>query len=83
MIYQWTDADFLKAFHFNGATLDPVPYAKGNVGSHGSPGGSLTISSDQKKPGTGIVWATLRSIFVTCAAAHLERKMMPQRTPGG
>jgi hypothetical protein len=59
MIYEWTDADFLKAFHFNGATLDPVPYAKGNVGSRGSPGGSLTVSSDQMNPGTGIVWATL------------------------
>ena len=59
MIFLWTDADFLKAFRFNGHTLDPTFYAKGNIGSHGSPGGALTVSSDGKNPGTGIVWATL------------------------
>lgn len=47
----------MKAFRFNGRTLEF--YAKGNIGSRGSPGGALTISSDGKKPGTGIVWATL------------------------
>jgi hypothetical protein len=57
VIFLWADADFLKAFRFNGQGLDPVPYAKGSVGSHGSPGGALTISSDGKK--NGIVWAML------------------------
>ena len=59
MIFLWTDADFLKAFRFNGHTLDPMVYAKGNTGSRGAPGGALTVSSDGKNPGTGIVWATL------------------------
>jgi hypothetical protein len=58
-IYSWPDADFLKAFRFNGNTLDSSPFAKGSVGSRGSPGGAITISSDEKKPGTGIVWAAL------------------------
>jgi hypothetical protein len=56
-VFSWSDADFLKAFRFNGRTLEL--YAKGNIGSRGSPGGALTVSSDGKKPGTGIVWATL------------------------
>ncbi len=58
-IFLWEDADVLKGFRFNGHTLNAVPYAKGNVKSLGSPGAALTISSDQKQPGTGIVWATL------------------------
>jgi hypothetical protein len=49
MIFLWADADFLKAFRFDGHALDPVVYAKGNAGSHGSPGGALTVSSDGKK----------------------------------
>jgi hypothetical protein len=58
-IYLWSDADFLKGFRFKDNRLDPVPFAKGNVPSPGSPGGSLTVSSNGKQPGTGIVWATL------------------------
>jgi outer membrane protein assembly factor BamB len=58
-LYIWGEADFLKAFRFNGATLDTAPYAKGKAGSHGSPGGALTLSADGSKAGTGIVWAML------------------------
>src|SRR5207249_981038 len=48
-----------KAFRFDGHRLDPAPFARGTTGSRGSPGGALTISSDGKKSGTGVVWATL------------------------
>ncbi len=58
-IYLWTEADVLKGFRFDGNRLDPTPFAKGDVPSKGSPGGALTVSSDGKKPGTGIVWAML------------------------
>jgi hypothetical protein len=58
-IYLWTEADVLKAFRFDGKRLDATPFAKGDVPSKGSPGGALTVSSDGKKPGTGIVWAML------------------------
>ena len=58
-IYLWTEADFPKAFRFDGHTLTPVPFAKGSTAAHGSPGGSLTVSADGKKAGTGIVWATV------------------------
>jgi hypothetical protein len=59
MLYLWTEADFLKAYRFDGTRFNTTPVAKGNVGSKGSPGGALTVSSDGKKAGTGIVWGTL------------------------
>ncbi len=58
-LYLWCEADFLKAYRFDGNRLSTAPVAKGNVGSHGSPGGALTVSADGNKPGTGVVWATL------------------------
>jgi hypothetical protein len=58
-LYLWCEADFLKAYRFEGERLIPAPVAKGAVGSKGSPGGALTVSADGKKAGTGIVWATL------------------------
>ncbi|HEY1950516.1 MAG TPA: hypothetical protein VGG97_26120 [Bryobacteraceae bacterium] len=58
-LYLWGEADFLKAFHFNGSAFDTQPAFKSKAGSHGSPGGALTISADGKKAGTGIVWAML------------------------
>lgn len=58
-LYIWGEADVLKAFRFSGGTLGSVPYAKGAAGSHGSPGGALTVSADGSKAGTGIVWAAL------------------------
>lgn len=59
LVYLWSQADFLKAFRFNGRRLDRVPYAKGDVASTGSPGGALTISADGRKAGTGVLWAML------------------------
>jgi hypothetical protein len=58
-LYIWGEADVVKAFHFNGTTLDAAPVAKGKIASHGSPGGALTVSADGAKPGTGIVWGML------------------------
>jgi hypothetical protein len=56
-LYLWGEADVLKAFHFNGATLEPT--LKGKSASKGSPGGALSISADGSKSGTAIVWALL------------------------
>jgi hypothetical protein len=57
--YLWCEADFLKGFRIDGGKIDPTPFAKGSVGSKGSPGGAVSVSADGKKAGTGIVWATL------------------------
>lgn len=57
-VYLWGEADFLKGFHLGDRSLDVTPFAKGPIPNRGSPGGTLTVSSDGKQPGTGIVWAT-------------------------
>jgi hypothetical protein len=58
-LFVWCETDFVKAFRFNGHLMQPGPYAKGTVVSHGSPGGALTISSAGSKAGTGLLWATV------------------------
>ncbi|HWB83951.1 MAG TPA: hypothetical protein VG675_07405 [Bryobacteraceae bacterium] len=59
VLYLWCEADFLKGFRFNGHLLDPVPFAKGSISSHGSPGGALTVSANGKQAPSGVVWAAL------------------------
>lgn len=58
VLFIWCETDFPKAFRFDGKMLQAAPQAKGTVGSHGSPGGALTVSADRAKPGTGVLWAT-------------------------
>jgi hypothetical protein len=55
----WCETGVPAAFRFNGRLLQSTPYVKGTIGSHGSPGGALTVSSDGTKSGTGILWATV------------------------
>lgn len=57
-VYLWCEADFLKGFRLSGRHLDITPFARGRIPNRGSPGGTLTVSSDGKRSGTGIVWAT-------------------------
>jgi hypothetical protein len=57
-MYLWCEADFLKGFRLSGRSLETTPFARGKIPNRGSPGGSLTVSSNGKQSGTGIVWAT-------------------------
>ena len=57
-MYLWCEADFLKGFRISDRHLDTTPFAKGKIPNRGSPGGTLTVSSNAKQSGTGIVWAT-------------------------
>jgi len=59
LIYNWSSKDYLKAFHFNGSTIDTTPVAQGPVLSPGLPGAFLSISANASTPGSGIVWATM------------------------
>ncbi|MCU1261964.1 MAG: Fibronectin type domain [Bryobacterales bacterium] len=59
VLYVWGEADFLKGYRLRNGTLEPNFYAKGTAGSHGSPGGALTVSANGSKAGTGIVWGML------------------------
>lgn len=57
-MYLWCEADFLKGFRISGRHLESTPFARGKIPNRGSPGGTLTVSSNGKQPGTGVVWAT-------------------------
>lgn len=59
LLYLWGEADVLKAFSFRDGLLSSQPVARGKTGSHGSPGGALSVSADGSKAGTGIVWSML------------------------
>jgi hypothetical protein len=58
-MYQWSESDFPRAFRIRGGVIDGEAAAKGSVASKGSPGGSISISADGAKPGTGILWGTI------------------------
>lgn len=57
-VYLWCEADFLKGFRLSGRSLETTPFVRGKIPNRGSPGGALTVSSNSKRSGTGIVWAT-------------------------
>ncbi len=59
LVYNWSEDDVLKAYSFSGGRLTTVPYAQGDVVSPGHPGGSLTLSANGSRAGTGIVWASM------------------------
>ena len=59
VLFLWSETDFPKAFRWTGHSLESAPFAKGTVASHGSPGGVLSVSSDGKKAGSGVLWATV------------------------
>ena len=58
-LFIWNEAGVPQRLHFAGARLESVPAARGAAAAHGSPGGSVTFSSDGAKTGSRIVWATV------------------------
>jgi hypothetical protein len=58
-LFVWCETDFPRAFRFDRRLQQLTPSAKGSVGSRGSPGGALTVSSDGTKAGTGVLWGTV------------------------
>jgi hypothetical protein len=59
LMYNWGSNDVLKAWAFNGTTINATPQAQGTVGPQIFPGGILTLSANGTMPGTGILWATV------------------------
>jgi outer membrane protein assembly factor BamB len=59
-VYVWAEADWLRAYRFDGQKFDPNPVDISNVTTPGGsmPGAMLSISSDGSKAGTGILWAS-------------------------
>ena len=60
LIYLWGEGDYLKAWHFNGSTVDlPNVMASSFPAPPGAPGATLTVSANGDTDGTGIVWASM------------------------
>jgi hypothetical protein len=57
MLYVWGWQDVLRAYRFRDGLFETRPVSTGSVRAH-FPGGVMTVSADQGRPGTGIVWAT-------------------------
>jgi hypothetical protein len=59
LIYLWAESDVLKAFHFNGATIDTTTAGQGVLASSIAPGATLAISANGSTAGSGILWASM------------------------
>jgi hypothetical protein len=59
-IYVWGEADWLRAFRFNGPRFAPAPVDISVVTTpaRSMPGGMLTLTANGDQDGTGIVWAS-------------------------
>ncbi|HZP61037.1 MAG TPA: hypothetical protein VFB27_12000, partial [Opitutaceae bacterium] len=60
-LYVWADNDYLRAFRFNGQTFDPTPVSQSTFTAPTgyTTGGSLALSADGQRPGSGILWASI------------------------
>jgi len=60
IIYVWGEADWLRAFTFNGSTFNTVPVDTSTMTTPAlsMPGAILSLSANGSAPGTGILWAS-------------------------
>ena len=58
LLYNWGASDWVKAYAFNGTTLNTSPSFQGS-GTQQWPGGILTLSANGDQPGSGVLWATV------------------------
>ena len=58
LLYNWGDADLLKAYPFNGTTFATSASAEGGSAQIW-PGGILALSANGNTPGSGVLWATV------------------------
>lgn len=60
MIYMWPEADWLRAYRFDGSKLDTAPadMSTAQTPPKSMPGAMLSLSADGGATGTGIVWAS-------------------------
>lgn len=57
-LYVWSENDYLKAFSFDGSSIDPRPRTSTIRVPAGMPGAMLTISANGGNRGSGLVWAS-------------------------
>jgi hypothetical protein len=60
LVYVWGEADWIRAYAFNGRALNPTPVDMSTVTTPGGsmPGAMLSISANGSTPGSGILWAS-------------------------
>ncbi len=58
LLYNWGASDWVKAYTFNGTTLNTSPSFQGS-GTQLWPGGILTLSANGDQQGSGVLWATV------------------------
>src|SRR4051794_15956214 len=59
LVYNWAEDDVLRSYKMSSGRLATPSYAQGGVLSPGHPGGSLTVTANGARQGTGIVWASI------------------------
>ena len=59
LVYMWGQADRLKAYRFNGATLKEAPFATRPEIAQGHPGAMISLSANGNKD--GILWAAIHA----------------------
>lgn len=60
VIYIWSENDYLKAYHFNGSTLDTTPVSQSTFKDPlGMAGGFSTLSANGTTLGTALLWESL------------------------
>ena len=59
MLYTWGQRDHLRAYHFEGDTLNPVPISMRPEANHGHPGAMLSLSANGNED--GILWAAIHA----------------------
>ena len=60
VIYIWSEDDYLKAYHFNGSTLDTTPVSQSTFKDpQGMAGGFSTLSANGTTLGTALLWESL------------------------
>ncbi len=60
LIYIWSENDYLKAFHFNGSTLDTTPVMQSTFQDPtGMAGGFSTLSANGSTLGSALLWESL------------------------
>jgi outer membrane protein assembly factor BamB len=58
-VFTWPTGGGMTAWDISGGLLDPKSVKSNNTRNPAHPGGTISVSSDGSKPGTGIVWATI------------------------
>jgi hypothetical protein len=70
-IYVWPEKSTLRAFRFNGNTINTTAASTFTMYTPTHPGGTLSLSSNGATAGTGVVWATFTTARIDTTSGHM------------